>query len=319
MLPLITLEEHYVSSKARATDVVDDHASFPQHIITKLGSLGDERIQDLDKGNVSLQVISHSPGDRSLVVCSAANDELASAIPIHPTRMAGFATLPMSEPAAAAKELERCVRDLGFVGALVDNHANGRFYDDERFWTVFEKANKLDVPIYIHPTYAAGSMMEQYKGNYDDSIAVALSAYGWGWHSETGLHILKLFASGLFDRFPKVKIVIGHMGELLPFQLERVIAISDRWGKKRGLREVWNKNIWITTSGMFALAPLACLLQTTSIDRVLYSVDYPFSVNEKGLEFFKEIEKSGLIAGEDLDKFAFRNAEDLLGVKAQAL
>ncbi|KFZ13075.1 hypothetical protein V502_06781 [Pseudogymnoascus sp. VKM F-4520 (FW-2644)] len=291
MLPFITLEEHYVSVKARETDAVDDYASFPQHMVTKLRSLGDERIQDLDNGNVSLQVISHSPGTRSPAVCSAANDELASAISKHPTRMAGFATLPMSDPAAAAKELERCVRDLAFVGALVDNHADGQFYDDERFWT----------------------------GNYDDAIAVALSAYGWGWHAETGLHILKLFASGLFDRFPQLKIVIGHMGELLPFQLERVIAISDRFGKKRGLREVWNTNIWITTSGMFALAPLACLLKTTSIDRVLYSVDYPFSANEKGLEFFKEIEKSGLIAGEDLEKFAFRNAQDLLRVKARAL
>ncbi|KFZ05971.1 hypothetical protein V501_07855 [Pseudogymnoascus sp. VKM F-4519 (FW-2642)] len=319
MFPFITLEEHYVSVKARETDTVDDYASFPQHMVTKLRSLGDERIQDLDKGNVSLQVISHSPGTRSPAVCLAANDELAAAISKNPTRMAGFATLPMKEPEEAAKELERCVRDLAFVGALVDNHADGKFYDDERFWTVFEKANELDVPIYIHPTYAADSMMEHYKGNYDDAIAVALSAYGWGWHADTGLHILKLFASGLFDRFPEVKIVVGHMGELLPFQLERVIAIADRFGKKRGFREVWNKNIWITTSGMFALAPLACLLQTTSIDRVLYSVDYPFSSNEKGLDFFKEIEKSGLIAGEDLEKFAYRNAQSLLRVKAQAL
>ncbi|OBT59733.1 hypothetical protein VE04_00212 [Pseudogymnoascus sp. 24MN13] len=319
MFPFITLEEHYVSVKARETDAVDDYASFPQHIVTKLRSLSDERIQDLDKGNVSLQVISHSPGTRSPAVCSAANDELAAAISTNPTRMAGFATLPMKQPEEAAKELERCVRDLAFVGALVDNHADGQFYDDERFWTVFEKANELDVPIYIHPTYAADSMMEHYKGNYDDAIAVALSAYGWGWHADTGLHILKLFASGLFDRFLEVKIIIGHMGELLPFQLERVIAIADRFGKKRGFREVWNKNIWITTSGMFALAPLACLLQTTSIDRVLYSVDYPFSSNEKGLDFFKEIEKSGLIAGEDLAKFAYRNAQNLLRVKAQAL
>lgn len=288
-------------------------------MVTKLRSLGDERIQDLDNGNVSLQVISHSPGTRSPAVCSAANDELASAISKYPTRMAGFATLPMSDPEAAAKEIERCVRDMGFVGALVDNHAEGQFYDDERFWTVFEKANELDVPIYIHPTYAADSMMEHYKGNYDDRIAIALSAYGWGWHAETGLHILRLFASGLFDRFPQLKIVIGHMGELLPFQFDRVVAISDRFGRKRGFREVWNENLWITTSGMFALAPLACLLQTTSIDRVLYSVDYPFSANEKGLDFFKEIEKSGLIAGEDLEKFAFRNAQDLLRVTAREL
>ena len=317
MFPLITLEEHYVSRRVREAGLADDLTHYPQHIFSKMCSLGKERIQDLDNGNVSLQVISHGPSDRSPAICSKANDELVSAISKHPTRMAGFAMLPMSEPAAAAKELERCVTQLSFVGALVDNHVNGQFYRDERFWTVFQKAQELDVPIYIHPSYAADSTMEHYRGNYDNSVAAALSAYGWGWHSETALSVLKLFASGLFERFPNVKIVIGNMGEMLPFQLERVVTVSERWGKKRGLREVWKTNIWITTSGMFALPPLACLLQTTSIERVLYSVDYPFSANEKGLEFFKEIEKCGLIKGEDLEKFAFRNAEALLGVKAR--
>ncbi|KAK9494190.1 hypothetical protein V1508DRAFT_49195 [Lipomyces doorenjongii] len=321
MLPLITLEEHYASPKVSeaSPEARDHYSNFPPHILSKLESLGEERIQDLDKGKVSLQVISHGPGNISPSVCSAANNDLASAVSRNPTRLAGFAMLPMSEPAAAAKELERCVKELGFVGALVDNHLNGQFYDDERFWLVFEKAQELNVPIYIHPSFASDSMMEHYKGNYSDSVAMALSAYGWGWHTETGLHILKLFASGLFDCFPKLKIVIGHMGEMLPFQLERIFLISERWGKReRILREVWRNNIWITTSGMFSLTPLACLLQTTSIDHVLYSVDYPFSTNEKGLEFFEEIEKSGLIAGKDLELFAFGTAENLLGVKARS-
>jgi predicted TIM-barrel fold metal-dependent hydrolase len=320
MLPLITLEEHYVSPRvSKASAAARAHyAHFPPNILSKLECLGDERIQDLDKGNVSLQVISHGPGDIAPLICSAANDDLASAISKNPTRLAGFATLPMREPVAAANELERCVKKFGFVGALVDNHLNGQFYDDERFWPVFEKAQELDVVIYIHPSFASDSMMEYYKGNYDDSVAIALSAFGWAWHTETGLHILRLFASGLFDRFPKLKIVIGHMGEMLPFQLERIFPMSERWGKReRGLREVWRNNIWITTSGMFSLTPLACLLQTASIDHVLYSVDYPFSANEKGLKFFEEIEKSGLIAGKDLEMFAYRNAENLLRVKAR--
>ena len=321
MLPLITLEEHYISPKVREASAAAraHYANFPSHLLSKLESLSDERIQDLDKGNVSLQVISHGPGDIPSHICSAANDDLASAISKNPSRLAGFAMLPMSEPAAAANELERCVKQLGFVGALVDNHVNGQFYDDERFWPVFEKAQELDVAIYIHPSFASDSMMEHYKGNYDDSVATALSAHGWAWHTETGLHILRLFAGGLFDRYPKLKIVIGHMGEMLPFQLERIIPMSVGWGKRdRDLREVWRNNIWITTSGLFTLPPLTCLLQTTSIDHVLYSVDYPFSANEKGLKFFEEIEKSGLIAGKDLEMFAFRNAENLLGVQARS-
>lgn len=321
MIPLITLEEHYASSRVSEASIEarDHYSKFPPHVLSKLEELGEERIQDMDNGNVSLQIISHGPGDISPPVCSAANDELAAAISKNPTRLAGFAMLPMSEPAAAAKELERSVKTLGFVGALVDNHLNGTFYDDERFWTVFQKAEELDVPIYIHPSFASDSMMDHYKGNYDDMIGMALSAFGWGWHVETGLHILKLFASGLFDRFPKLKIIIGHMGELLPFQLDRIFSQTPRWGKKeRGFPEVWKENIWVTTSGMFSLTPLACLLKTTSIEHVLYSVDYPFSTNEKGLDFFKEIEKSGLIAGKNLELFAYKNAENLLRVKAKS-
>ena len=318
MLPLITLEEHYVSPHVRAAQKHDEFALFPPAVVQKLNSLGEERVEDMDRGEVSLQIISHGPGNMPASVCTAANDDLASAISEHPTRLAGFALLPVSEPTAAASELERCVKSLGFVGALIDTHIDGEFYDDEKFWVMFEKAQELDVPIYIHPSWAADSAMDHYRGNYEESVAISLSAYGWGWHSETALHILKLYASGLFDRFPKLKIIIGHMGELLPFQLDRVFGVSARWGRERSFQTVWNENIWVTTSGMFALPPLACLLQTTPIDHVLYSVDYPFSSNEKGLAFLNQIEESGLLAGEDLEKFAYRNAEQLLGVKARA-
>ena len=316
-MPLITLEEHYISKVARKAGSRDPYSSFPQHVISKLESLGDERITDLDKGDVSLQVISHAPLDASLSVCTEANDELAMAIAKNPSRLAGFAMLPVGEPTAAADELVRCVKRHKFVGALLDNHLDGQFYDHERFWPIFGKAQELDVPLYLHPTFASETMMEHYKGNYDDEVAMALSAFGWGWHTDTGLHILRLFASGLFDRYPKLKIIIGHMGELLPFQLERVIGMFQLWGKReRGLREVWKTNIWITTSGMFTLPPLACLLQTTTIDRVLYSVDYPFSANEKGKQFIDDIRNSGLMKEDELEKFAFRNAESLLKVKA---
>ncbi|KAJ5775710.1 uncharacterized protein N7511_000721 [Penicillium nucicola] len=317
MPPFITLEEHYLSPKVRAASTHDEFANFPPQIVRKLDSTGEERIKDLDNGQITLQVLSHAPGTYPAPLCAEVNNDLAASISQNPTRLAGFALLPMNDPPAAAAELERCTRQLGFVGALVDNHINGQFYDDEKFWVVFQKAEELDVPIYIHPSWATEEMVEYYKGNYDDAVAVALSAYGWGWHSETAGHVLRLYASGLFDRFPRLKIVIGHMGEMLPFQLERVINVSARFGRQRSFKEVWDGNIWVTTSGMFALPPLACLLQTTSIERVLYSVDYPFSMNEKGLEFFERVKESGLIAGDDLEKFAFRNAEALLGVKAQ--
>ncbi|RAO67186.1 uncharacterized protein BHQ10_003198 [Talaromyces amestolkiae] len=318
MTPIITLEEHYVSSAVRNASDTDHYAQFPPPIVSKLNTLAAERLQDLDNGHVSLQVISHGPGAQPPQLCKAANDELASAVAANPTRFAAFALLPMAEPGLAVEELERCVIEHRFVGALVDNHTNGQFYDDRKFWPVFEKAQDLDVPIYIHPSYPdeKTGVAAHYRGNYDDRIGDALGAYGWGWHSDTALSILKLYAAGLFDALPNVKIIIGHMGEMLPFQLERVIAIASRFGRQRGLRDVWTQNIWVTTSGMFALAPLACLLQTMPIERVLYSVDYPFSANEKGYAFLEEIKKSGLIKeGEEWEKFLYKNAQELLKVK----
>ncbi|PWY80998.1 putative metal-dependent hydrolase [Aspergillus eucalypticola CBS 122712] len=315
VVPLIALEEHYFSSAVTQDQKVDRYASFPPHIPVKLRAVGDDRIRDLDNGNIKLQILSHAPGIRSPPLCTAANDELASKISKHPTRLAGLAMLPMDDPADAVTELERCIRELHFVGALVDNHVNGEFYDNRRFWPVFQKAVELNVPIYIHPSFPADR--EQYEGNYSDRIATALSAFGWGWHSDTALCLLKLFASGFFDCFPEAKIIIGHMGEMIPFQLERIITVADTWGLKRGFRQVWKENIWVTTSGMFALPPLQCLLQTTDISHVLYSVDYPFSSNEKGLAFVEEVQRSGLLSEDDFKKFAFRNAETLLGVKAE--
>lgn len=320
MRPLITLEEHFVSEKViTSSDEAKSHyANFPSHLITKLNDLRASRITDLDNGNVSLQIVSHGPGNVSASICADVNNDLAAAVAENPSRLAGFAMLPMSEPDAAASELERCVKELRFVGALVDNHLDGIFYDDERFWPVFSRAQDLDVPIYIHPTFASDSMEEHYKGNYPDVVALELSAFGWGWHVETGHHILRLFAAGVFDRFPKLKVVIGHMGEMLPFQLDRCASASERWEKKqRGLRQVWRENIWVTTSGMFSLTPLKCLLETIPIDHVLYSVDYPFSSNEKGFSFLEEIEKSKLITAEDMELFAYKNAENLLGVKVR--
>ncbi|KAJ5998943.1 metal-dependent hydrolase [Penicillium sp. IBT 35674x] len=303
MIPLIALEEHYVSSAVTQAQKVNRYASFPPHIPAKLKEVHDKRIEDLNNGKISLQVISHGPGIRPATLCTAANDELASAISENPTRLAGFAMLPMDEPLDAAKELERCAKELHFVGALVDNHVNGDFYDDDRFWPVFQKAEELNLPIYIHPSFPADK--QHYEGNYSDKIALALSAFGWGWHSETALSILKLFASGFFDRFPKIKILIGHMGEMIPFQFERIISTAESWGVEARIQR--------SVEGEYLDHDER---HTTDISHVLYSVDYPFSSNEKGLAFVEEVQKSGLMSEDDFEKFAYRNAEDLLGVKA---
>lgn len=309
----IDLENHFLNSAfvgpLRASNAV------PEWIIDKLLSLGQLRLQEMNQGGVSLQVVSHNPAVGTLTTCQQANDELHAAIQQHPDRFAGFAMLPMSDPTAAADELERCIKDLGFVGALINNHDNGRFYDNETYWVVFERALQLGVPVYLHPVSPTEQMLEiDYEGNYPQATANLLGVQAWGWHEEVGLHILRLFVSGFFDTFPNIQIVIGHMGEMLPFQLDRVINIAEPYWlpRQRNLRTVWNENIWVTTSGMFTLPPFTCLLSMKSIDKIMYSVDWPYSNNTDGEAFLREIRRSGLLTEEEFEKFAYKNVQTLL-------
>ncbi|KAJ0346300.1 hypothetical protein COL154_008279 [Colletotrichum chrysophilum] len=227
----------------------------------------------------------------------------------------------MAEPQAAAAELRRCV-GMGFVGALVDAHVDGVHYDDRRFWPVFEAAADLDVPIYLHPTYPTPLQSSAYEGQYEQGAARSLGSSGFGWHQETGLAVLKLFAAGLFDELPSLKIIIGHFGEMLPFMIERIAKLSVRWGTRlRPWRQVWRENVWITTSGVWELAPMACIFRNTSLSHILYSVDYPFEKNETGLAWMRELQESGLVTPDELEMIAHRNAEQLLklSIPTQAL
>ncbi|CAK4034949.1 amidohydrolase 2 [Lecanosticta acicola] len=313
--PLIALEEHFDSNISTERDAL--HMNMPKHLTDKLSDISENRISDMDAGGLKLQVISHTGLNYSALECRQANDKLAAACRQHPNRLAGFAMLPMRDPQAAADELERTVKLHGFLGALVNDHlADGTKYDDEKFWKVFEKAVELDVPVYIHPSYPGTDMEKHYRGNFDEAATMLMSTASWGWHSECGLHILRLFAAGLFDRLPTLKVVIGHMGEMLPYMLPRIMMTTTRWGGsiKRDLRTVWKENIWVTTSGLFALPSLELLLKTSPRDKVMFSVDYPFSTPEMGLNFVRAIEASGLMDAEQLEAFCHGNAESLLKV-----
>ncbi|KIW80603.1 hypothetical protein Z517_07219 [Fonsecaea pedrosoi CBS 271.37] len=319
--PLITLEEHFFS-KAVLTDFAGNYAEQLKHVPhlkEKLADLGELRLSSMDAGQVSLQIVSHAPGGMSASRCKAANDQLAESVKKHPNRFAGFAVLPISEPVACATELTRCVKELDFVGALIDNHTtDGTYFDGEAYLPMFQAAQDLDVPIYLHPTWATQEVTSLlYTGdNIPSEATTSLSSSAFGWHSDVAVHVLRLFASGLFDRLPKLKMIIGHMGEMLPFMLERVMQLSPRWGPhQRSFKTVWDENIWITTSGNWSVNPMACILRNTQPDRVLYSVDYPFATNENGLQFMRELEASGLVSSEQLEMIAHGNAEALLRVK----
>jgi predicted TIM-barrel fold metal-dependent hydrolase len=322
MVLAITLEEHFISEAVRSSQSVAKLAlhQFPPKVRTDIVELGENRIKDMDEGGVSLQVISHIPALEVLEVCQRANNQLASAVKAHSTRFAGFAFLPMAEPASAAAELERSIKELGFVGTLIPNHANGTYYDGEAYYPFWERAQELGVPVYLHPTPPSPTQRKHFEGNYPDDLAQILSTQGWGWHADVALHLLRLYSSGLFDRFPALKIVIGHNGEMLPFMIDRIEArLTNNWGSRdRGFLTVWAENVWVTTSGMFYLNPFASLIRAVKKDRLMYSIDYPLENNLDGNRFLKEVENSGWLTQEEFEMFTHKNAEKLLGVKAKS-
>ncbi|KAK5109916.1 hypothetical protein LTR62_006405 [Meristemomyces frigidus] len=317
--PLITLEEHFFSS-AVGNSLDDKYIEQFKAIAgleAQLRDLGDLRLADMAKGKVSLQVISHGPGTMTVTQCREANDQLAAAVQKNRERFAGFAVLPMSVPDACGPELERTVTQHGFVGALIDCHVNGHYYDGPDYLPFWRTAEKLNVPIYIHPSWPSEDMAPRYQGNFTAGAARSLGASGWGWHNEVALHTLRLYASGLFDTCPRLKIILGHFGEMIPYMLDRIAKLAVRWGnQQRKWRQVYDENIWITTSGVWSLDPMRCILANTRVERILYSVDYPFERNENGLGWMEELERSGLVGERELEMIAHGNAEALLGVRA---
>ena len=320
---VITLEEHFWTDAL--TDALTE-ANRSALAMPRLGALADDlrdlgerRLADMDAAGIDVQVLSVAPPAAQVLdpgpavrLARAANDQLAAAVGQHPDRFAGFATLPTPDPEAAAAELERTVTGYGFKGALINGHTGGRFLDDEKFWPIFERAEALGVPVYLHPTYPTAQLMELYCQGFDERVSATLATGGWGWHVETGLHVLRIILAGVFDRFPGLQMIIGHMGENLPFSLARA---DDRLtpvttGLKRRVADYFRDHFYVTTSGYFTDAPLLCTLMVLGADRILFSVDYPFASNGRGRAFLD----AAPVSEADREKLAHGNAERLLGL-----
>lgn len=324
--PLITLEEHFCYSSELLNG--DSNEGNPYAFLLKymegmrerLLDVGTLRLDAMDKGHISLQVVSHAPMAPTLKTdqCRAANNTLSTHIKANPERFAGFAVLPIGASSLCADELRRCVRDLGFVGALIDSHSDsGSYFDHPEYLPMFQAAQELDAPIYLHPTWPTDMMKDVlFTGNFDQPVSSLIGTSTFGWHSDVALHFVRLFASGLFDKLPRLKIILGHMGEMLPFMLQRISLTSSFWGLKRDFKTVWAENVWITTSGNWSVDPMACILRNTPVSHIMLSVDYPFIANDSAERFLLELEEAGLVSAEDLDAIAYRNAEQLLGITA---
>jgi predicted TIM-barrel fold metal-dependent hydrolase len=310
---VIALEEHYLDPEIKqATGRTD--AIGPRQLIDRLDNLGELRLREMDEAGIDFQVLSHSiPGLQGVDAATGvplarrANDRLAEAVRAHPDRFAGFAALPTAAPRAAADELERTVTRLGFKGAMINGLTGGVFHDDERFWPIYERAAALDVPIYIHPALPQAAVVEAYYKGYVEKHPGLLRA-GWGFTVETATQGIRFVLSGVFDAYPGLKVILGHMGEGLPFYLWRISYGLRQSMSEKTFREVFCEHFWITTSGFFSDPALICCMMEMGIDRILFSVDYPFMENAPGAEWIKTLP----LSAEDQQKLLNGNARRLL-------
>jgi predicted TIM-barrel fold metal-dependent hydrolase len=323
----IALEEHFTTASfLKATGAYGAAAPPRLHQMqAQLLDLGAGRIAAMDEAGIDLQVLSLTRASveyewgsliGSLQVATATavlhdvNDELAAAVSAHPGRFAGFAALNARDPEAAAKEFERCVNGLGFKGALFSGTTDGEFLDQPKFIPIFEAANALRVPIYVHPAPPPKAVKDAYFSGLPGETGLVLSIAGWGWHTETGLHSLRLIVSGLFDRFPELQVIIGHMGEGVPYALARSnhLLTATAGNLKLSVAEYFHRNFHVTTSGYFTLPPFQCAYDVVGIDRLMFSVDHPFSANKQGRVFLNSLK----LSDDDKSKLTHRNAEALL-------
>lgn len=284
----------------------------------KLADVSGERLQLMDESGISVQVLSAvGPGADLLSPEDAPafakdyNDLLAVKIAANPGRFAAFAHLPLTNPEAAAIELERAIKELGFKGGQVNGLTGDEFLDNPKFAPILKKAEELEVPIYLHPGLPPNAVFDAYYSDLPNSAGNILSIAGWGWHSETAIHILRLIVSGTMDKYANLKIIIGHMGEMLPVMMSRCddrFKLGQVGAHRRLISQTLKDQVYITTSGIFTQPPLRAAIDTFGIDNIMFSVDYPYSTNKEGREFLDNMQ----LSPEETEKIAHGNADKLL-------
>lgn len=294
-LPLtIAIEEHYNDPNLVAHFTGLDLLR-PPTIASKLLDLGETRLREMDEGGVDIQVLSHAgpttqklDPDTAVRMARITNDRLADTVASKPDRFAGFAVLPTPAPEAAAEELERCVTELDFKGAVVNGLTNGKFLDDRQFWPILARAEKLGVPIYLHPALPSPDVSKIY---YEDLCTKYPELRGpvWGFTAETATQAIRMILSGALAEFPNLQLILGHLGEALPFMLWRIDDLLAR-PVYDGMRfsDVFRRNFHLTTSGNFSDTALACSIAELGVDRILFAVDWPFASNKAATDWLKQ-------------------------------
>ncbi|MBN3562839.1 amidohydrolase family protein [Aliamphritea spongicola] len=335
MLGKIALEEHFAIS-----ETLQDSAGFvPDSYWTELSSrlmdIHDRRLSEMDKHGIEMSILSlNAPAvqaipnvSHAIDVARRANDYLAEQVSLRPDRFQGFAALPMQDPEAATEELTRCVKELGFRGALVNGFSQVEgsdeplYYDLPQYREFWKQVEALGVPFYLHPRNPLPQHSKIYEGHS------WLMGPTWAFGQETAVHALRLIGSGLFDEYPGLRIVLGHMGEGLPYSMWRIdnrnawVETTPGYPAKRAIADYFNENFYLTTSGNFRTQTLIDAMMEISSDRILFSTDWPFENVDHAANWFD----SASISERDLHKIGRQNAielfqlEDVLGVSSEKL
>jgi 2,3-dihydroxybenzoate decarboxylase len=321
----IALEEHWgnrdlaeirMAYEARVKIPARVNPEFFRTRMPKLGDFEQSRLPDMDRHGIQCQVLSTGPpGIQGLTNTAEAvsmagkiNDAQAEIIERYAGRFLGFAALPLQDPRSAADELERAVTQLGFKGACVHGHTNGEYLDQEKFCVVWERAEALRVPIYIHPNDPPADQIRMY-GPYPQLLGAS-----WGWLVETATHALRVVCAGVFDRFPGATLVLGHLGEMLPFILDRLdqgyTQVEVTVPLRKPMSAYVRENMLVSTSGAFAPEALRCTIEALGADRVLFATDYPFVSTDDAV---RSVESTPL-TNEEKEKIYRGNAAKLLGI-----
>jgi predicted TIM-barrel fold metal-dependent hydrolase len=320
----IALEEHFVTPAFLDGPGRDFHQNMlksggvrASKIFEQLCDIGTKRLAEMDAAGIDMQVLSlnypgteQSEAAEAIATASETNDILAAAVMKNPTRFAGLAALPTAAPEKAIEELDRRIRQGGFKGAIINGHNRGRYLDDKFYWPILEGAEALNVPIYLHPTLPPTAVLAASYGGFSPEMSFLISGPGWGWHIETATHVIRMMLGGVFDRYPKLQIVVGHMGEGLSFILPRLEALGHTTKLQRSLGDYLRQNIHYTFAAFNFPATFLNLLLEVGVDRIMFSADYPYGSMAEAVAFLKQLP----VSAADRNRIAHGNAERLFGL-----
>lgn len=320
-MKLIAIEEHFLTKPVSETwDKYADQDDITRNldrgeIGNRLEDLGSTRLQLMDETGIDVQVLSltspslHNLGSESVELAQQTNNLIAEIVDQTPDRFQGFAALPMPVPGEVAVELERAVKSLALKGAMLCGRTSEKNLDHKDFWPLFECAEALGVPLFIHPQIPQKAVGDVYYSGFDDATNLAFSTYGLGWHYEAGIQFVRLVVAKVFDTFPNLQIILGHWGEVILFSTERLASLSKAAGLKKPFIEYVRQNLYVTSSGMYSQSYLQRTIEITGIEQILFSSDYPYQYRS-GREARNFLEATSL-SNEDKEKFAFANWERL--------